>query len=107
MASCGRKSRASRSLVERAILRYAGGLLEAQPRRPIMNKSALLITGLVALAGFLCLAKSPAQVGVPIFGPLVKYEYKVTNGEANEGQLNKLGEDGWELVATTGSVANR
>jgi len=32
-----------------------------------------------------------------------KWEYKVLNGGLSEDELNKLGAEGWELIAVTGT----
>ena len=35
----------------------------------------------------------------------MKWEYKVTTGEVDEQEMNKLGDDGWELAGVQGLVS--
>jgi hypothetical protein len=62
----------------------------------------VLILGLVVGGAMLAPAQEKAKEKA---APLVKWEYKVTAGEPDEQELNKFGDDGWELAAVQGIVS--
>jgi hypothetical protein len=63
--------------------------------RKLLATFACLVFCSVAYA----LAPAPAPVERP------RWEYKITN--LNQDELNKLGDDGWELVSTTSEVSSQ
>jgi hypothetical protein len=72
-----------------------------------MNKpviGALVGVAILGLLGGGVLA--PAQEKVKDRpAAVVKWEYKVTAGDVDEQEMNKLGDDGWELAAAQGLVS--
>ena len=71
--------------------------------------AALLVTCVVAWSGMNSPAQEKGREGpAPV---VLKWEYKVTTmsefDERAEKELNKLGEEGWELVGAPGVVSAR
>jgi hypothetical protein len=60
--------------------------------------------GLVVGGGLLAPAQEKAKEKP---APLVKWEYKVAAGNADEQEMNKLGDDGWELAGVQSLVSGK
>ena len=77
------------------------------------SMNLVLAAGLVTVglfAGRGLNAQAPAQDKVAPTGKAsaataLKWEYKIVFGGSDEAELDKLGEDGWELVATASRVS--
>src|SRR5206468_3812602 len=70
--------------------------------RVVGGVAGVVVLGLVVGGGLLAPAQEKAK-DKP--AGLVRWEYKVTVGAADEQEMNKLGDDGWELAAAQGLVS--